>query len=90
MQKLTEDQILKIYRRAWHNDSPQELAEKYHVSQSTIFSIKSGKIHCTVTGHVPGTIPSFILNRKPKTLTDEERKARRDAWTRECLEKMWD
>ena len=80
--KLTEDQIRIIYRKSWLDCSTAELAEKYNVSMSTILAIKNGRTWSSVTGHVEGTVPDFIIKwKQPRIISEEERKARRDTWT---------
>jgi hypothetical protein len=86
MPKLSVEDVRKIYRRAWLNDSPQELAKKYNVSVSTIISIKQGRTWSKITGHVEGTIPDFILHKKkPRVISEKENMIIRDAWTTEML-----
>jgi hypothetical protein len=85
--KLTEVEVIKIHHKAWLGVDSNELAKKYNVCEATIRSIKHGKIHSKLTGHVPGTVPDFIIKRKPpRTISEDERKARRDAVTKEVLE----
>jgi len=53
--KLTIEKILEIYNDAWHTElTLKEIGRKHGVSNHIVDSIKLGKTHSNVTGHVRG------------------------------------
>ena len=53
--KLTDEQVLEIYRRVWNGEKGVDLAREFGVSPSTIWRIKHGITHNHITKHNPGT-----------------------------------
>jgi len=57
--KLTDGKILGIYNDAWHSElSLTEIGKKHGVGKHIVGSIKLGKTHSYVTGHVRGVKPT--------------------------------
>lgn len=49
--KLTAEQVLEIYRRAWAGENLRVLAEEFGVQRSHICLIKHGDSWAHITGH---------------------------------------
>lgn len=49
--RLTEGQVLEIYRRAWAGEHQSELGAEYSISREVISNIKRGWSWTHVTGH---------------------------------------
>ena len=69
MAKLTEDEALKIYRKAWScNFTMLDVARKCGISKGYVAKIKHGVVWSDITGHQEGVKPSFAYVYKPKIL----------------------
>jgi hypothetical protein len=49
--RLSADEVLNIYRRAWAGESSRKIAAMYGVSHKVVYHIKFGKKWSSVTGH---------------------------------------
>jgi len=69
--RLTEPEVLDIYRRAWQGEEQMALAQEYGVVHHTINQIKLGKTWAFLTGHKRSTTP--LPRQPPPDLHGEER-----------------
>lgn len=47
--KLTDEQILEIYKRAHNGESPSKIAKDYNISQPLVSNIKAERVHKKIT-----------------------------------------
>jgi predicted DNA-binding protein YlxM (UPF0122 family) len=52
LHKLTKEQVIELYKRAWNNESQSDLAKEFNIKQSVVSRIKTGKRW----GHLTSTI----------------------------------
>jgi hypothetical protein len=48
---LTNEDVLDIYRRAWLNETCQQIADSYGITKSTVVRIKNGALWSHLTKH---------------------------------------
>jgi hypothetical protein len=49
--RLSENEVLDIYHRAWAGESLRKIAAEYGISHAVVYNIKVGKKWATVTKH---------------------------------------
>jgi hypothetical protein len=79
--KLTEDQVRKIYNQAWYSgESCEKIGKRYGISESCVDEIKNGRIWSQITEHIKG-------NNKQKVFNEIERKTLKNAFSKAVISK---